>query len=262
MKVLNRILAGLTLLLAAVVLLLGLVGGVGVWVVKGPVTARATQVFARVEAALDVADQGLEQVKASLDRAAGRLSEAREEQRKLAQEPQRAGAMRRMVASKVQRMVAPDLGAANEKLHTVAEAAVVVNSVLEDLGNLPLLSASGLDLDRLTEMNRRLADVGPAAWELSRLLGEPSWSPDSIDNQAFRVEQAVKTIQSRIADYEPQLAQVRQRTEGLKARTLPWITPASVVISLTCFWVALSQISLMAHAITWWKRAGDASGAG
>ncbi len=259
MKVCKRVLAALTLLLATAALLLAIAAGVGVWVVKGPVTARATQVFGRVDAALDVADQGLDHVKASLGRAAERLEGAREEQRKLAQQPQQTGAMRRLLARTVQQRVAPDLEAANERLHTVAEAAVLVNSVLEDLGNVPLLSTSGLDLDSLTEMNRRLADVGPAAWELSRLLGEPAGQPDQEDagTQMSRVEQTVKSIQGRIAEYEPQLAKVRQRTEELKSRTFSWITPASVIVSLASFWVALSQFSLMFHACSWWKHSGD-----
>jgi hypothetical protein len=66
MKVLKRVLAGFTLLLAAAGLLLSLAGGVGVWVVREPVTDKATRIFERVEAALDVADRALAQVKQRL----------------------------------------------------------------------------------------------------------------------------------------------------------------------------------------------------
>src|SRR5262249_5680136 len=74
----RRILAGIILLLSAAGLLLSLAGGVGVWIVEGLVTARATRVFERIEAALDIADQGLAQVETSLARAAERLDSARE----------------------------------------------------------------------------------------------------------------------------------------------------------------------------------------
>jgi len=46
----------------------------------------------------------------------------------------------------------------------------------------------------------------------------------------------------------PQLAQVRQRAEALKSRALPWITPAALLI-----WIALSQVSVLFHAWSWWK---------
>jgi hypothetical protein len=257
MKVGKRILAGLTLLLGTAGLLLSLAGGVGVWIVKEPVTARATRVFARIEAALDVADKGLDHVKTSLARAAERLDSVKQEQRKLAQGPRRNSALGRLLARTVQQRVAPELGNAHETLHTVAEAAVVVNSVLEDVGNFPFLSAAGLEVGPLTEINSRLADVGPAAWELSRLLGAPGPEPDAdAAAQLSRVERSLKRMRGLIAEYEPRVRQVRQRTEEWKSRTLPWITPAAVLVSLVCFWIALSQVSLLFHAWSWWRRAG------
>jgi hypothetical protein len=46
----------------------------------------------------------------------------------------------------------------------------------------------------------------------------------------------------------PQLAEVRPRAEALKSRTLPWITPAALII-----WIALSQVSVLSHAWSCWS---------
>jgi hypothetical protein len=255
MRACIRILAVLTILLSTAGLLVSLAGGAGVWVVKGPVTDKATKTFGRVEAKLDVAAQGLEQVKTSLDRAVERLAAAREEQRQLTRTPGKVGMAQRLLARTLQQRLAPEVGNASEKLHTVAEAAVVVNTVLEDLGNFPLLSEAGLDLDGLTELNGRLAEVAPRAWELSRLFGEAAPGPDA-DTQLSRIDRALKAMRASVAGYELQVAQVRGRTEELKSRTLPWITPAAVAVSLVCFWVALSQLSLLCHAWSWCRDPG------
>jgi len=254
MKVCTRLLAGLTFLLGTVLLLLSLAGGVYVWMIKEPVTAKATHVFGRVEAALGAADKGLAHVKASLNNAAERLDDAKAKQRQVAQGPQR-NTLRRTLARTALQSMAPDLGDAHEKLHTVAEAAVVVNSVLEDVGNFPFLSASGLDVDGMAAMNRQLAAVGPAAWEMSRLFGASGPDPDSdaASAELSKIERALEAMHGLIAAYEPRLTEVRQRTEGLKSRTLFWITPATVFISFVCFWIALSQVSLLFHACSWWK---------
>ena len=255
MPVGKRLVAGLVMLLCVAGLLLSLGAGVGVWLVKEPLTARVTRIFERLDHGLDIVNQCLDHARTSLDRAAERLEAVKQEQKRLAQEPERGTATRRRMARTIQQSIAPQFNNASEDLHTVAEAAVVLNSVLEDLGNFPFLAATGLDVDRLKSINTQLSAVESSAWEFTRLLGEPSSDADADTAGASlsRMEQSLKTMQGWIAEYGPQAALVHQRTQELKTQTLDWITPASVTITLVCFWIAVSQISLCCHAWSWWK---------
>ncbi len=252
----KRIVAALTLLISIAGLLLSIAGGVGIWIVKPPLMAKTAYVFDRVETALDVASQGLDHVKTSLARAAERLETVKEEQRKIAQQPQTGGTMRRLMARTVQQRMAPEFSDAHEHLHTVAEAAVVVNTVLEDVGNFPLFSVTGLEMGDLTEMNNRLTQVESSAWEMTRLLGESGKDADGAEAGLSKIERSLETMQGLIATYEPRLAQVRQQTEQVKLKKLAWALPVAIGISFVCFWIALSQISLMIHACSWWRQAG------
>jgi len=255
MKICLRSLAVITFFLSTVGLFLCLAAGVGVWIVERPARVKAERLFERMETALDVAEQNLDQVKASLARATERLDQVREEQRKLAEEPRKADAARRFLARTVQQRIAPELTDAREELHTVAEAATVVNSILEDLGNFPLLSVGGMDMDGLRAMNDRLGEVGPAAWELSRLLGEPEPEAAAGAGAEFsRIERTLIALQAMIAEFEGRLAEVRQHKKSLESNTLPWITPAAIAISVVCAWIAFSQISVMGHARSWWRQ--------
>jgi hypothetical protein len=256
MTVCVRILAGLTFLLSLIGLLLSVAGGVGVWIVKDPVATKAAYVFERVETAIAFADKGLKKVNTALANAADRLDRARAEQKTLAKDPGGVDLGRRFLARSVQQVIAPQLVDAHETLHKVAEAAVVINSVLEDVGNFPYLSVPGLDLDSLTQINSSLSFVESSAWELTRLLGEQGPDPDA-GARLSRIEEALKSMQGLIAEYEPLLTQVRERTEQLKSKMLPWITPAVVVVSFVCFWIALSQVGLLFLACSWWRRAGN-----
>jgi hypothetical protein len=251
MLVAQRVLAALALLLGTAGLILSLTGAVGVWLAREPVTARATRIFERIETALDSAERHLEQARASLTRAAERLDSARQEQRKISQEPQPSSKLRKGLARTVQQRLSPEIGEAAEKLHTVTEAAVVVNSVLEVVGNIPFLSESGLDMDGLTRVTKRVADMGPAASELSRLLGDPPEA--NADAQFNRIDVALQNVQGELAEYEQRVGQARQRTEQLKGRTLAGITFGVVLLSAVCFWIALSQVSVLFHAWSWWK---------
>jgi hypothetical protein len=253
MKACKRILAGLVLLLSVAGLLASLAAGIGIWVVKERVTVKATRVFERVEAALSLADESLGHVKASLARAAERLESVKEEQRKIAQDPRRGTTMRRLMARTVQQQITPELGDAHEKFHAVAEAAVVANAVLEDLGNFPLLSNSGVDVDRLAEINHRLSQVESSAWELTRLLGESEVASDAADAELSRIEQVLQTLQGLIADCAARVAEVKRQTEELKSKFFAWITPVTIIISLVFFWIAFSQVSVFCHAWSWMR---------
>jgi hypothetical protein len=256
MKCCKRILAGLTFLLGVAGLLLSLAGGIGVWLIKEPVTDRATTIFGRIKSALDKADKGLVHVKTSLDSAAERLERVQGEQRQLAQQARNSSLTRRFLGRSVQQLIPPQFSTAHETIHTVAEAAVVVNSVLEGLGSFPFLSVTGLDVSQLKEINSRFSQVESSAWQLSRLIGTPEPDVEAASPPLSRTERALKAMRRLIAEFAPRLAKVRQRTDELKSRTLGWITPAAVLISLVCLWIALSQVSLLAHAWSWWRQAG------
>lgn len=247
----QRILAIVMLLLGVASLLISLGCGVGAWIVKRPVTDKATMVFGHIDGALAMAQQNLDLVKIGLNRAADRLNSARDEQRQLAQAPQQNPMMRRMLARQVQQRVAPEISESHEKLHTVAEAAIVVNSVLGDFGDLPFVGSTGLDLSGLTQLNDRIGELGPAAWELSRLLGDPAPDANATGVQFSRIEQSLKSAQLLISTYEPRLTEVRERSAEARARTLQGITPAVVLISVFFFWVAISQLVMLYHGWRW-----------
>jgi hypothetical protein len=216
---------------------------------------RASQIFGRVEAALDVVDEGVDGARKSLARAMERLESARQEQRNLSQQPQLKNGKRKALALAVKRSLPPAIEDSRRKLDTVAEASVVVNSVLQDVGNLPFLSASGLDHERLTELNQRLAEVGPAAWELSEKLGDPDSDASAAGEQLSRIDQTMQTIHGFLDEYQPKVQQVRERTKRLKDGTQSWMTATAVLISALCSWIALSQASLLRQAWSWGKMA-------
>src|SRR5262245_11901030 len=157
-----RVLILLVVVVAVAALLLSLTVGIGVWVVKGRVTDFATRKFDKAEAALDKADRGLTLVNATLANAAERLEAVRQEQRSI---PRNNNLARRLMARTVQQTIAPQLGEAQGTLSTIAEALVVVNSVLEDTAELPTESV-GLDADQLTRLRGQLSQTTPAVWEL------------------------------------------------------------------------------------------------
>jgi hypothetical protein len=101
-----------------------------------------------------------------------------------------------------------------------------LNVCQRTLAGLTLLPSAALLLVSLAGGVGVWVVKGPVTARVTRVLGRVEAAPDT---------------------------EVRQRAEGLKSRALLWVTPAAVLISVVCFWTALSQVSLMSHAWSWWK---------
>jgi hypothetical protein len=97
--------------------------------------------------------------------------------------------------------------------------------------------------------------MGPAARELSRLLGEPGPNSEAAGAQLSRVKRTLETMRWLVAEYQSQVKQTRQQPEEVKSRAFTWITPA-VFVSLVSLWLALSQVSPLSHAWFWWRHWG------
>src|ERR1043166_553572 len=243
----KRVVAILTLLVSVLVLIGSLAASVGLWFIWSPVTERTTRVFGRIESALDKVDNGLAQVRRSLDRALEHLATARKEHLAEDKGPKPKISGRKTMALTLQRKFAPELDDAVDKLGTVAGAAVVVNSVLKDMGEMPALS---LDHDRLTEVNRGLAKLGPAAWELSRLLGD---SEENTDEQFSRIENDLRAFGATLTEYESKVRLVREQADQLKDQVQRWTSFTVIAGSALFLWIALSQVCMLKHAWAWVK---------
>lgn len=252
MTIVKRILTVIVVPISVIGLLLSLVVGVGVWFILGSVKESVISVLERIGEGIDVARENLEQVKASLARAEDRLREARAENRRIAREPENGPNLRRTMARSVTRFVAPEMQEANAKLYEIAKASVVVNSILEDVGSFPLLDVAGLDVDEIAGLNEQLAAVGPTAFELSRLLADPDAPSSEAEARISRMEQTIVSLKGWVVRYEIMLSDVRQRKKELTDRTFPGITPAAVIVSLGCSWMAASQVGMVFHARSWW----------
>jgi hypothetical protein len=251
----QRLAAVLLLVLATLGFLLSLAGAVGVWFIREPVRARTTRVFERVEAALERAERGLDLASVSLARAEERLTDTRERRVKAGQETPPNAALRRGLTRTVRRGLGGEIDGAQEKLRTVAEAAVAVNSVLEDMGGIPLLAGSGLDTEGLARASEALTTAGQAAWGLSQAVGDPEGDSD-VGIEASRVERALQEAQRLLAESRPRLPQALQRARQLRSRASAWIGPGAAVLSAVCFWTALSQVCVALLAWSWWKGPG------
>jgi hypothetical protein len=263
MGIVRRILAVVVLLVSAVVLLASLAGAAAAWPVRTRLNAEATRLANRLETLLGAVSRGADQADAVLVQAETRLGEFREAQAKADADPKESVALR-LVATRLKSEYASQLGDVRENLDLAAQAAVVADSLLSNADAWPLDVGERVDAGRLREVGGRLGDAANLADELSAQLentpeGKPV--PPGVSERASRIAEALRAVRAAVQEFAARVAQVAAREAALKPRVFFWIDAGAGVAAAVLLWVALSQISLMAHAWGWlWKKRRPAAG--
>jgi hypothetical protein len=252
----RRLFAVFVILVSAAFLIAALAGSVGVWVVKGPLIERTTKIGDRVDRALGLAERGLGEADASLQKATESVNAIKGHHAKLGGDKEQNRFLMRLIAMRIDDGLAPQVQDTRQRLLAVTEAAVAINSVLGDLNELPSGSISGPDADRLKQISGLLMQLAASAQELNGMLTNPKpegVSADAVGSRVVNIDQLLQTIRARVADYLLQVTDFKQQVDTLRSRILRAIDLGTPIASLVFLWIAVSQISLLVHAWSWLK---------
>jgi hypothetical protein len=140
-------------------------------------------------------------------------------------------------------------------VNVVTEASVVINSLLDGIKDLPLTSLTGIDAGQMRQIESTLSGVATKSQALSAALGDslPEEGP-GLDDRTSEVQEGLNRVLQLLSEFQSEVKRVQTRLAELKPETLAWIKAAPFIITVVLAWVALSQMSLFAHAWSWLRR--------
>jgi hypothetical protein len=257
MSFVRRLLAVVVILVSAAFLIAALAGSISVWVVKQPLIERTTKIGDRVDRALALAERGLGEVDAGLQKATESVNAIKDNHAKLGGDKEQNRFLMRLIAMRIDEGLAPQVQDTRQRLLAVTEAAVAINSVLGDLNELPSGSISGPDADRLKQISDLLQRLAASAQELNGMLTNPKpegVSADAVGARVINIDQVLQTIRARVAEYLLQVTDFKQQVDTLRSRILRGVNLGTPIASLVFLWIAVSQVSLLVHAWSWLKK--------
>jgi hypothetical protein len=251
---LRRTVGILAMLLGVLGLLVSGVIIVGCWWFLSSVSQRTSQALERVERIFDVTSESFAQVQASLHQADKELQAVREAERtpsaSKSRQPQLGKAASRRLASKL----TSSLGDTQRSVRVAVEAAVVANSLLEGLDEVPLVRLSKLDTEQLHEVNDRVSALTRRAQQLEALLETPSKSGE-VDEETSRMRQILSQVTVALQRLADRMDGVRGRVAELRSRIAGWLLVTAVGLTVIWLWIGIGQWSLLAHGWSWCRTA-------
>jgi hypothetical protein len=253
MPFIRRVVAVLVLLVSTVVFVASLIGAGAAWPVRTRLHDLTTKLSGRVEEVVGVVTRGAGQAEAIAVKAQDRLTEFETARAKDTAAPGNRVALQ-LAAFRLKSEYPSQITEMHENVTLAAQAAVVADSVLENADAWPLDAGARLDADRLKDVSDRLGQAAVMAQDLSDMLeespeGQPL--PAAVADRQSRIAEALQAVLDAIHEFQGRVADFAAKEQALKPRVLYWIDAGAVIAIVALLWIALSQVSVMAHAWGW-----------
>jgi hypothetical protein len=256
MNLLRRLLGILVLLLSTVCFIGCIAAIVGTWMARQDLAEKTRTIFGRLEVGLERASTVNRNVGQAMEKARADVAKVERELVEFqgAEKTKRPpGAVRRLVWQKV----GPRLNELSGRLATSADAAIVVHSLLQSLQELPLSQIGRINPERLERLTDRSAQLSASVQKLQVLVGD---GDREVAEGAREVDHVLQNCQTVVDEWQSDLDTAHAELPHFEAKILGWITATAIIVTAVCVWVALSQVSVFAHALIWCRgRATDRS---
>jgi len=243
----------LVLFLSTVGIVCGLAAVVGVWMFRQTASEKVVKISARLDVGFQRASVANDNVRRALEKARADIAKvskvaadlgAGDEKSRLA-----TGALRRLV----RQVVGPEMNDLGGRLSMCSDAAAAVSSLLQSFEELRPGQTGRIEPDKLERLVGQASQLSASLQRLQAAVGEEDngAAEKEVVAAAGEVELVLQRCQAVLDDWQSHLDAAREEIARVKAEALRWLTLTAIAVSVLCVWVAVSQISLFAHALTW-----------
>jgi hypothetical protein len=218
--------------------------------VLSSLSQRTSDALGRVETILDATSESFEQVRASLQKADRELEAVREAERPPTATTPRSPQLGRAASRKLASKLTSSLGDAQHRLGIAVEAAVVVDSLLGGLDEVPLVRMSKLDTEQLQEVSARVSSLTHNAQRLQAML-ETSSDTKEVDEETSRMRQILSRVTSGLQRVADRIDEARGRVAEVRSHIARWLLATQVGLTVILLWIGMGQGCLLAQGWSW-----------
>ena len=249
----RRIIAGLLVLLSAILLVLSLVGIGAIWYYNEPLTREARDQLTGVDSELALAEATLKSSEKELERALRIVDATQEALEKLSEETNSAGNLLENIQGTLDDHLLPELkttrGRILEARTTLENLQAVLTGVNSFIPGVDLGIPDNLLTDLISSarsLDTEIANMETLATQASTFVGDTSYL---LGGDLTETRESLQTFLSSIQDYEKKVAGWREQATYTLDHAPRWIDQASIILTIFLLWFALSQFSLLQHGL-------------
>jgi chromosome segregation ATPase len=249
MRILKRIVAVVIMVTSVLVLVLGLAGIAGTWMVRSRLDDGLGRIMTAAEAEAVGAQQELDRLDAALAQASTQIAAVEQEVQALGTDLDQNKPLLTALTDRLGVDLAPLAARAREMMDTIRETVAAVNSVVETINALSFVSKPIPELEKLNALAEEI-DSFEAEVQNLRLTIEQRRSEiiaggvSIVTTPAARIRGGLDRAQATVSGYSQRLGTLQEHLSALGATVGQWLTWLAVILTLILLWLALSQAAL------------------
>jgi hypothetical protein len=245
------------LLLSTVGIVCCVAGIAGIWMLHQTVREKVEKVTARLDGGLERASVANQRVQLALEQARASVDQVSKESAALGGNDEKSRRATSTLRKLIRRQVGPNINDLGVRLATLSDAATAISSLLGSFQEFQPFATGRLKSDKIEGWTDQATQLSTKLRRLEAAVGDgdKEGSGREIAAASGAVENALQRCQAKVDDWQSELEGTREELGDAGTRILGWLTSVVIVVTLVFVWVAVGQISLFAHALTWWRGA-------
>ncbi|MEJ2211052.1 MAG: hypothetical protein P8129_18715 [Anaerolineae bacterium] len=249
MQIVKRILAVVVMVVSILVLVLGLAGIAGTWIVRARVHTAVVDIVTGAEARAANVQQGLDQLDTALTQAHDQVAAVEQEVLALGADLDQNQPLLTAISDKLGLDLAPLVDRAREIMATIRETAAAMNSIVETVNALPFISKPIPELEALNELAQKVEAFETDVQNLRTTIDQRrreiiGGAVSLITTPASQIRGTLAEMQSTVSGYSQEVDTVQAGLSRFRSAIGGWLTWTGVILTLMLLWLALSQAAL------------------
>jgi chromosome segregation ATPase len=249
MRILKRIAAVVIMVTSVLVLVLGLAGIAGTWMVRSRLDDGLGTIMTAAEAEAANARQELDRLDAALTQASTQIAAVEQDVQDLGTDLDQSKPLLTALTDKLGVDLAPLAVRAREMMDTIRETVAAVNSIAETINALPFVSKPIPELEKLNTLAEEIDTFETEVQNLRLTIEQRrseiiAGSVSIVTTPAARIRNGLYRAQATVSGYSQRLSSLQEDLSALRATLGHWLTWLAVILTLTLLWLAVSQAAL------------------
>jgi uncharacterized protein YukE len=250
MTTVKRIFAVLVMVVSILVLVLGLAGVAGTWIVRARLATDLVGIVTAAETRAANLQQGLSQLDTALTQAHDEVAAVEQEVQAFGTDLDHNKPLLTTISDKLGLDLVPLVDKAREIMATIRETAAAVNSIVETVNALPFISKPIPELEALNELSQKVeafeADVQNLRTTLDQRRSEIiGGSVSLVTTPASQIRGTLDEMQATVSGYGQKIDTVQAGLSRFRSAIGGWLTWTAVILTLMLLWLAFSQGALL-----------------